>query len=127
MILDDANEYAMETFRLGNVAVLHHINEKVFELAKSQIIPLHIWILLKFKKTIISSDAQIHNGTEYKTIIYAKSLFEHLYIMKEEKYINGKLVACGKLYRIEEGIRGFSAKMWNDELPNLQTNQDQCQ
>jgi hypothetical protein len=117
----------METFRLGNVAVLHRINEKVFELAKPQIIPLHIWILLKFKKTIINSDAEIHNGTEYKTVIYAKSLFGHLYIMKEEKYINGKLVARGKLHRIENGIRGLSAKMWNDELPNLQTNQDQCQ
>ena len=85
MILDDANEYAMETFKLGNVAVLHRLNEKVFELAKPQIIPLNIWTLLKFKKTIISSDTEIHNGTEYKTVIYAKSLFGHLYIMKEEK------------------------------------------
>ena len=83
MNLEDANNYAIETFKISPITILHHSNNEIFKFVQVKAIPLYIWILLKFKKTIKSTDCEIHNGTEYKSVIYAKYLFGHIYIMKE--------------------------------------------
>lgn len=81
-------------------------------------IPLHYWILLKFKRNKIDCDITTINETEYKTIVYAKQLFGKIYIMRDEFYVDGKLKRCGKLKRVEKCNVGFDAQVWVDDAIN---------
>lgn len=63
--------------------------DKVFN-HKYKPIPFYIWFLLLFKKTIISTDVEIVNSNEYKSVVYAKRLFGITYILKCKQFINGE-------------------------------------
>ena len=113
---EEAFKYVINSLKTDNVSILKIPTGKVFECTHIRSIPLRTWILLKFKKSLKHYDCYVYNNENHTTVIYAKSLFKELYIMKEEHYIDGKLVYSEKLKRVEEGIKGQSAKMWTDEL-----------
>ena len=58
-----------------------------------------LWILLKFKKSIIDEDIHHYFGDEWKTVVHAKILFDKVYIMRDEIYKNGFLMSISKLKR----------------------------
>ena len=68
-------------------------------LVEERKIPYFLWILLKFKKTIIDEDVNCDFGDEWKTVVHGKILFNKVYIMKDELYKNGFLWLVSKLKR----------------------------
>ena len=91
-------------------------NENVFKIITIKPIPMAIWILLKFKKTVVNKDSFKTKDKEYTTIVYAKYLFGKIYVMKTEYYVNNKLVSCSDLKRVQRGVKGYSAHVWLDDL-----------
>ena len=71
--------------------------EKTF-LMEERKIPLILWLMLKFKKTIVSEDTE-YDTDEWKSVVYAKILFGKVYIMKHEMYKNNILWWTSKLKR----------------------------
>lgn len=65
------------------------------------VIPLYIWILLKFVKPKEGVDSEIIDGHEYKTILKAKKLFKRVYITETSQYVDGELKSHHKLRRKE--------------------------
>lgn len=73
--------------------------EKTF-LIEERKIPLILWLMLKFKKTIISEDVE-YDTDEWKSVVYAKILFGKVYVLKNEMYKNGIWWSTSKLKRKE--------------------------
>ena len=73
-------------------------DDRVFTKKTKVIIPLWKWVLLYFTKTYKNID---FNGCMI-TILYAKKLFNELYIWKREVFNAGKLIEKSKLKRKEE-------------------------
>lgn len=65
------------------------------------VIPLYIWILLKFVKPKEGVDLDIIDGHVYKTILKGKKLFKRVYITETCQYVDGELKSHRKLRRKE--------------------------
>ena len=90
-------------------------DDRIFKAINVKKIPLWIWILLKFRKTYISSDISKWSNKEFKFVTHAKTLFGHTYIMKTEHYIDNVLQGSSELKRIEKSQRGLSVKFISED------------
>lgn len=62
-------------------------------------ISLFTWLMLKFIKEQKASDTEVMDGHSYTTVIYGKAFRGKLYIVRDERYVDGVLSESHKLKR----------------------------
>lgn len=98
-VFDYKNENIAKTYDEYKKEYFSHPTIEIKNKMEERKIPYFLWILLKFKKTIINEDINHDFGNEWKTVVHAKILFNKVYIMKDEIYKNGFLWSVSKLKR----------------------------